>query len=94
MTTNDQTTFLGRSLNTTASRAELADARAAKGIDFAPGRKGPEEEVMSMHDGARIARVLIDPRPGNPLLESLLTAGCYLLAALAMALLAFSLFFG
>jgi hypothetical protein len=76
-----------------ASRAEFADAPAGKVIDFELGRKALEEAARQEREGIRISRLLIDARPANPLMESLVTAGFYLLLALALVL-AFALFCG
>jgi hypothetical protein len=96
MLTNDESsvTHLGRRSGTTmASRAELADAPAGNVIDFELGRKALEQAGLRKQEDVRPSRILIDPRPGNALLESIVTTGLYLLLALALVL-AFALFCG
>ena len=92
--TNDESIQLGRRSGTTlASRTELADAPAGKVIDFELGRKALEEASLRKKQGLVKSRILVDPRAGNALLESIVTAGFYLLLALALVL-AFALFCG
>jgi hypothetical protein len=94
MLTNDESSHLGqRSGTLMASRSELADAPPGKVIDFELGRKALEQASMRRQEDVRTSRVLMDPRPTNSLVESLVTASLYLLLALALVL-AFALFCG
>jgi hypothetical protein len=76
-----------------ANLTELADAGSRKVIDFELGRKALEEAGRQKQGDLRKSTILIDPRPANALLESVVTAGFYILLALSL-LLAFALFCG
>ena len=95
MLTNEESTYLDRRRNATpmADLTELADAGSRKVIDFELGRKALEEAGRQKQTAPRKSIILIDPVHQNPFLESVLTAGFYILVALAL-LLAFALFCG
>jgi hypothetical protein len=76
-----------------ADLTELTDIGSRKVIDFELGRKALEEAGRQKQADHRESIILIDPRPANALLESVVTAGFYILLALAL-LLAFALFCG